>query len=341
MEDFDWDRFWRGFGNFVETWRPLLVVIATIVLALLANVVLRAIIRRAVDRIVRGAKRKSGSDDTQVIAASPLAAARLVQRTRALGSLLGNVVTATITIFAILTIVFTLLPDASGALSLITAAVGAGLGFGAQNIVKDILNGVFIVVEDQVGVGDVIDTGFATGVVENVGIRVTEVRDVNGTLWFVRNGEILRIGNMSQGWARVIIDLAVPYDSDVDAVQQRMLETAKALAGEIRWKPLIIETPELWGIESISAEALIVRIVVKTRPGDKDTVARELRVRLKRALDAMDVRLPSLNTVVLSGFEGATSVRGARTPKTQPVPTPVSAKPRRRITAPTDGDRHE
>src|SRR5690606_11478672 len=102
----------------------------------------------------------------------------------------------------------------------LSAAVGAGLGFGAQNIVKDVLNGIFIVAEDQIGIGDVVDVGLVTGVVEYVSVRITHVRDVNGTLWYVRNGEILRIGNMSQGWSRVVLDLSLPSDVDVDEVEQ-------------------------------------------------------------------------------------------------------------------------
>jgi small conductance mechanosensitive channel len=176
-----------------------------------------------------------------------------------------------------------------------------------------------MVSEDQLGVGDVVDLGFATGVVEGVGIRITQVRDVNGTLWFVRNGEILRVGNMSQGWARVIIDLAVPYEADVDAVQDRILLTAVDMASNTKWKPRILEKPEIWGIESISSEAVIVRLVVKTASASKDDVARELRSRLKRALDEMGVRLPALNSIILTGYDGATSVKGARPPKTKPV----------------------
>ena len=172
--------------------------------------------------------------------------------------------------------------------------------------------------------GDVVDLGPATGVVEAVGIRITQVRDVNGTLWFVRNGEILRVGNLSQGWARVIIDLSVPYESDVDEVQSRMLDTAVALRDESKWKRLIIERPEIWGIESVSADAIVVRLVVKTRAGSKDDVARELRARLKRALDDMGVKGPKLNSIVLSGYEGAASVRGARPPKTANLPVALA-----------------
>ncbi|MCU1569671.1 MAG: mechanosensitive ion channel protein MscS [Naasia sp.] len=309
----NWDLFWKIWGI------PINVVVI-IVVAVLLRLVLHFVIRRVVERIVHGVKKRQRVEETQALHATPLTAVRLVQRARTLGSVLGNVVTVTITIVALLLIITAINPAITGAFSLITAALGAGLGFGAQNIVKDVLNGLFMVAEDQLGVGDVVDTGQATGVVEDVGIRSTQVRDVNGTLWYVRNGEILRVGNMSQGWARVIVDLAIPYDADIDAVEQRMLATATELVDEEKWRMTILERPEIWGLESISSEALVIRMVIKTRTSAKDDVARELRMRLKRALDEMEVKLPSLNTVVLSGFEGAASVKGAR-----PGPVPVEA----------------
>ena len=292
-----------------------------IVGAVILRTVLKFVIKRVAERIVSGVKKKQGELDTEVLLTSPLAAVRVVQRTRTLGSVLSNIVTALIVISALLLIVNETIPNATAAFALITAALGAGLGFGAQNVVKDVLNGLFIVGEDQLGVGDVVDTGFATGVVEGVDIRTTQIRDVNGTLWFVRNGEILRIGNMSQGWARVIIDLAVPYDTDVEAVQDRILATAVDMATNTKWKTRILEKPQIWGIESITSEAVIVRLVVKTVAQSKDDVARELRGRLKRALDDMGVKLPALNSVILTGAQGATSVRGAKPPRTRPVPT--------------------
>jgi len=320
MTDNDWTVFWDG------PWGTLVTVVAVVVGAVVLRVILQFTISRGVDRIVNGVKKKQGADDTMALqAASPLAAVRVVQRTRTLGSVLNNIVTAVIVILTVLILFNLLVPDATGAFALITAALGAGLGFGAQNIIKDILNGLFMVAEDQLGVGDVVDLGPATGVVEAVNIRITQVRDVNGTLWYVRNGEILRVGNMSQGWSRVIIDLAVPYDADVVAVQARMLATANALASDAKWRSRILEKPEIWGIESISAEAIVVRLVVKTRSNAKDDVARELRSQLKHSLDEMGVRLPALNSIVLSGYEGAASVKGARPPKTKPIPTSPAA----------------
>ena len=314
----DWNAIWQNLKDFNGEWH-LFTVVVILVGALILRGALLFAIRRVVNRIVTGAKKKQNVEDTQALMMSPLAAVRIVQRTRTLGSVLGNIVTALIVITTVLILFTITVPQATGAFALITAALGAGLGFGAQNVVKDVLNGLFMVSEDQLGVGDVVDLGFATGVVEGVGIRITTVRDVNGTLWFVRNGEILRVGNMSQGWARAIIDLAVPYEADVEAVQDTILATAVDMASNMKWKSRILEKPEIWGIESISAEAVIVRLVVKTASSAKDDVARELRARLKRALDEIGVRLPALNSIVLSGYDGAGSVKGARPPKTKPV----------------------
>ena len=227
-------------------------VVAIIAGCVLIALLLRVVIRRVVHRIVDSAKNKAAVDDTQALERSPLADMRLVQRTRTLGTILQNIVNVMLVVIAIVLVVNHLAPTLLGSLTLLTAAVGAGLGFGAQNIVKDVLNGMFIVAEDQIGIGDVVDLGLASGVVEYVSVRITQVRDVNGTLWYVRNGEVLRIGNMSQGWARAIIDLGVPVDADLEKVEQIMLDTAQALAKDPKWRTRIIEKPELWGLESVS-----------------------------------------------------------------------------------------
>jgi small conductance mechanosensitive channel len=317
--------FWTNVQSFIGTYQVPITAVAIILGAIIIRLILLFLVRRLVDQVVSGVKKKHGATDTQALVASPIAAVRIVQRTRTIGSVLTNVINISIVVISLLLLVTTLFPTVLGSLALLTAALGAGLGFGAQNIVKDVLNGLFMVFEDQLGVGDVVDLGPATGVVESVGVRITQVRDVNGTLWFVRNGEILRVGNMSQGWSRVIIDLAIPYDADIDVVQEKMLDTAVEMSTSTKWRSRIMEKPEIWGLESISAEALVIRLVVKTRTSAKDDVARELRMRLKRTLDELDVTLPSLNSVILTGFEGAASVKGARPPKTTPTPAQPSA----------------
>lgn len=316
---FDWTAFWAGVGTFLNAWEPLVRVVSVLVIAFIANGVLRYMIRRVVDRVVNGAKKRHGVQDTQALIASPLAAARLVQRARALGSVFTNAVTSMIVILVILLLVSILFPNATAAFALISAALGAGLGFGAQNVVKDVLNGIFMVAEDQLGVGDTVDLGLATGTVEEVGLRVTKVRSTDGVLWFVRNGEILRTGNYSQGWARVIIDLPAPYSADIAEIQHTLLQTAETLANSAAWKPKIIEKPEIWGVESISAEAIVIRLAMKTRPEEQWDVARELRIRLKHAMDEINVNLPVLNRVVIDD-------RGA-TPKPKPNQQPSKAKP--------------
>ena len=310
MTPIDLTAFWAMIATFYEGGGWPFQALVIIVVAVLIRVVLQFVIRRVVNRIVNGVKKKQGAEDTQALQNSPLAAVRIVQRTRTLGSVLNNILTTVIIIVSVLLIVTAINANLTGAFSLITAALGAGLGFGAQNIVKDIFNGLFMVAEDQLGVGDVVDLGSATGVVENVGIRVTQVRDVNGTLWYVRNGEILRVGNMSQGWARVILDLAVPYDSDIDAVQERMLTTAADLASDAKWRSRVLEKPEIWGLESISAEALVIRMVVKTRSTAKDDVARELRMRLKRSLDDLGVSCQRSTPSCSADTKGRTRSRG-------------------------------
>ncbi|TFC95770.1 MULTISPECIES: mechanosensitive ion channel domain-containing protein [Cryobacterium] len=316
----DFDAIWLELTNFfsIILWLKVINIVAIIVGALVIRWVLRFVIDRVVQQIVTGVKKTQNVEDTQALSVSPLAAVRVVQRTRTLGSVLSNIINVTLLIVTILLIVNTANSEILGSFALLTAALGAGLGFGAQNIVKDILNGLFMVVEDQIGVGDVVDVGFASGVVETVGIRVTQVRDVDGTLWFVRNGEILRVGNMSQGWARVIIDLAIPYASDVEAVQNELLRVAKALASSRKWRSVILEKPEIWGLESISAEALVVRLVVKTRVAAKWDFARDLRLHLKKALDGLGIGLTPLNSVVMAGTDG--TVTAASAPGSEETP---------------------
>lgn len=294
--------FWSDVVQWLEGAGLTTLRVAGILLgALIVAWIARGVIRRVVNRIVHGAKSRANVDDTQALNRSPLAAVRLVQRTRTLGSILQNLLNIVLVIVTLILVVNTINPGILGSFALLTAALGAGLGFGAQNIVKDVLNGIFIVAEDQVGIGDVVDLGLATGTVEFVSVRITHVRSVDGTLWYVRNGEILRIGNMSQGWARAVIDFPVPPDSDIDRVEGAMLDTAKAMARDPEWRPRIIEQPEIWGLESVSGDALVIRLVMKVRPSTQWEVTRELNRRLKKTMDELAMHLPHANPVVITG----------------------------------------
>lgn len=294
----EWASFWAGIGSFLDHWRALLMVVAIVIGALLVRWLLLVVLRRSIERVVSGVKKSHNVEQTQELASAPLRAARIVQRTRTLGTVINSVLTVIVLGAAIVLILDVLGVPVLGILGA-AGVVAAGLAFGAQNLVKDILNGMFMVFEDQFGIGDIVDLGMASGTVENVGVRITSIRDVNGTLWHVRNGEILRVGNKSQGWARVIIDLPVPYHADLESVKDAILTTAKNLAADAQWRRKVLEAPEIWGVESITAEALVVRLVIKTRSADQWDVARELRLRLKLTLDDLGVTVPSLNRMIV------------------------------------------
>jgi small conductance mechanosensitive channel len=171
--------------------------------------------------------------------------------------------------------------------------VGVALGFGAQNVVRDFLAGFFILVEDQFGVGDIVDLSpEVAGTVEKVTMRSTRVRDVSGTVWHVPNGQVLRAGNKSQEWARALIDVEVAPDSDLGLVQHTIGEAAAEMATDLAWSYQILESPEVWGVEALTPGAVTIRLVVKTRPAAQFAVMRELRLRLKQALDEAGIEMP-------------------------------------------------
>jgi small conductance mechanosensitive channel len=158
--------------------------------------------------------------------------------------------------------------------------VGVALGFGAQNLIKDFIAGIGIILEDQYGVGDVVDLGEASGTVEAVGLRITRLRDVNGVVWYVRNGEILRVGNKSQGFAQVVIDMPVSHDTDLESARRAMQEVADAMYAEDEWAAVLLAEPESLGVEQITAEGVFLRLVVRSTNADQWRVGRELRMRL-------------------------------------------------------------
>jgi len=213
---------------------------------------------------------------------------RRKQRVRALGSILINA--SSVIIFAIAGVI--VLGDLGINLAPLLASagvVGIAVGFGAQNLVRDYLSGIFMMVEDQYGVGDVITIGDATGSVENVTLRITRMRDVNGIVWHIRNGAIEQVGNESQGWARAVIDFPVPYDPDLGVINTVLSEAAQALWDDPAWRAVMLEPPEVWGAQEISSEEVIMRIVVKTAPLRQWGVEREMRARVKAALDAAGI----------------------------------------------------
>ena len=281
------------FATVYANWGPAI----RIVLAIFAALVLRAVLQFSIRRLVKGValsvKKIEGNEH------SPVAQARLMQRTRTIASVLGNLATWGL-MFTVISVVLSEAGVSPGAIFAGAGILGAGLGFGAQSLVRDLISGLFIVFEDQYGVGDSVDLGQASGVVESVGLRVTQVRDLEGTLWFVRNGEIVRVGNQSQGWARVVIDVALEYNTNIEKAQEALTRAAKSLTN----KKSLIGPAEVWGINALSGEQVIVRLVQKTKPEDKDTLARELRKLVKAELDKSKIKLATGQNSIFVNLKG-------------------------------------
>jgi moderate conductance mechanosensitive channel len=219
-----------------------------------------------------------------------LVSGRRVQRAETMGSLLKSVTSILIfTVTAITAIAEVGYPV--GPLIASAGVAGVALGFGAQSLVKDFLSGIFMIFEDQYGVGDVVDLGEATGTVESVGLRVTRLRDVAGTVWYVRNGEILRVGNQSQNWARTVLDIPVALDQDLTRVQEVLRDVAHDLWDDDDYRHVIIEEPSVWGIQDLTPNWVVVRVTLKTAPLEQWAVAREMRQRVKIRFDHEGIAL--------------------------------------------------
>jgi small-conductance mechanosensitive channel len=170
--------------------------------------------------------------------------------------------------------------------------VGVAIGFGAQNLVRDFLSGIFMLMEDQYGVGDVIDAGPATGTVESIGLRSTRIRDVNGTVWHLPNGHIERIGNKSQLWSRALLDIDVSYQTDIAHATDVIKRTAQTMCEDPDFAEAVLSEPEVWGVENLGVDSVSIRLVLKTAPNDQFKVTRELRARIKAAFDEAGIEIP-------------------------------------------------
>jgi moderate conductance mechanosensitive channel len=269
----------------------------------LLAVILRAAAHRMIGRIT--ARARDEADGVPDRARGPFRERRR-QRANALSSILGNA--ASVTIFSVALV--TILGDLGLNLAPVLASagvLGVAIGFGAQNLVKDFLAGIFMLLEDQYGVGDVIDISTVTGTVEAVSLRITRLRDVNGVVWYIRNGTIKLAGNESQGWARAVVDFPVAYDRDVGRVRELMRDAAVQLWQEPSFSGLILEEPEVWGIQEVSSAGLLMRVTAKTVPLRQWEVARELRERLKRAVDVPDIAIPAARAAMPQAGPAASS----------------------------------
>ncbi|HWO50017.1 MAG TPA: mechanosensitive ion channel family protein [Ornithinibacter sp.] len=271
-------------------------ILVTIVLAALAIAVLHRLIDRVVATMTSKSARRlaeSGRAGRVLASATGMANERQHQRVETVGSLLRSIVTFVVVTLAVLTIM-ALVGIPLGPLLASAGVAGVALGIGAQSLVKDFLSGIFMIMEDQYGVGDVIDTGEAIGTVEEVTLRITRLRDANGITWYVRNGEIIRVGNRSQGYSTAIVDMPVSYAESVERVVGVIRDTATAMGQDPDWEDKFVEEPQVLGVESIVGMTMTIRTIAQCVPGENFAVQREMRERLKAALDAAEVQAPPL-----------------------------------------------
>jgi moderate conductance mechanosensitive channel len=277
---------WLAESSYWVLVKPLLIL-----LVLVLAFVIRWMIHRTIDRLIRHTIGESSDSGFSLLrplrnrmpTALILAPERREQRARALGSVLRSISSAVVFTVALMIILGEIGVEL-GPLLASAGVAGLAIGFGAQNLVKDFLAGLFMLLEDQYGVGDVVDVGDVTGTVESVGLRITTLRDAKGVLWYVRNGEIVRVGNKSQGWALVIVDVPVGFVS-VDEAAEVLRTAAAALGDDPEFHDDIIGAPEVLGVEQITADGAVLRTTVKTASDAQWRVGRELRRRLSEALE--------------------------------------------------------
>jgi len=307
-------------GPVTQVLRILFVVVVALVVRAVANRVINRLTERAATTTlpvaaIRPAIRRRRAaappppEDTAALSAAAVAAAgteRHEQRARALGSILRSGVSIVVFGIAALTILGDLGVNLTPLL-LSTTVLGVALGFGAQNLVRDYLSGILMLVEDHYGVGDTINTKDATGTVEAMTLLTTRLRDVNGVVWHIRNGTIDSVGNESQGWSRAVIDYPVPYEEDLTRIRALMEQAANSMFRERGWRKLMLEKPEVWGAQELSGKEVTMRIVAKTAPMRQWEVARELRARVKAALDAAGVVPAGPDTIVITAPPSASA----------------------------------
>lgn len=293
---------------------------AKMLLILLLAWIAARIAKRGIRRFTRGLGNVR-ADVTSAIDKSPgtllrtstAATERATQRAETVGALLGSVASFIIWTVGVL-MLFSELGLDLGPLLAGAGIVGIALGFGAQNLVKDFLSGIFMLIEDQYGVGDVIDAGPASGTVEGVSLRTTRLRDVEGNVWHIPNGTISRVANKSQQWSRALLDVQVSYGTDTEQAVAVIKRVADDTWRDPKWAESIVEEPEVWGVEDLAADGVTIRLVVKTKPLMQWKVQRELRRRIKETFDAEGIEIPFPQRVVwhreLAGVAATSHVGG-------------------------------
>ncbi|MFJ5773416.1 mechanosensitive ion channel family protein [Streptomyces sp. NPDC093094] len=273
-----------------QNWSTWLAIGLRVLLIVVIAAVLRVVVRRAITKLIDRMNRTAQAVDGTAIGGLLVNVERRRQRSQAIGSVLRSVasflILGTGALMVLSTFEINLAPLLASA-----GVAGVAIGFGARNLVTDFLSGVFMILEDQYGVGDQIDAGVASGEVVEVGLRVTKLRGVNGEIWYVRNGEVKRVGNLSQGWATAGVDVTVRTTEDLHRVKTLLNEVGEKMSKEEPWNELLWGPVEVLGLDSVLLDSMVVRVSAKTMPGKALTIERELRWRIKQAFDSEGIRI--------------------------------------------------
>lgn len=285
-----------------DNWEAWLSAGLRILLIVVIALVLRSMVRRTITRLISRMNRSA--EESHALGGLLVNAERRRQRSEAIGSVLRSVSSFLVLGTAALT-VLSVFNISLGPLLASAGVAGVALGFGARNLVTDVLTGMFILLEDQYGVGDRIDAGAATGVVMEIGLRVTKLRGDDGEIWYVRNGEIRRVGNLSQGWATAAVDVQVRSEEPLEKVREVIESVGRELAAASPWDEKLWDRVEVLGLESVTLEAMVLRVQAKVMPGEAKPVERELRWRVKEALGARGIQMVDEEALALERTVGA------------------------------------
>ncbi|MFG3258050.1 mechanosensitive ion channel family protein [Streptomyces sp. NPDC048172] len=286
-------------GWLEENWADWLAAGLRIIFIIVVAVVLRYVIRRAITKLItRMNSRAEIVDSGNALRGLLVNSERRRQRSEAIGSVLRNAASFIILGTAALTVLSGLGINL-GPLLASAGVAGVALGFGARNLVQDLLAGMFMLLEDQYGVGDRVDVGEASGVVLEIGLRVTQLRGDGGEIWYIRNGEIKRVGNLSQGWAMAMIDVRVRASEDMEEVRSVILSAGEEMAHDSPWDEILWEPVEVLGLDEVTLDSMVLRVSAKTMATKSLGVERELRWRVKRALDQRGIRIVDEESLTL------------------------------------------
>ncbi|MFI8276420.1 mechanosensitive ion channel family protein [Streptomyces sp. NPDC085929] len=324
-----------------ENWAGWLYLSLKILLILVIAAALRSLVRKSLTKLITRMNRGAEAVEGMALGGLLVNAERRRQRSEAIGSVLRSVASFLILGTAGL-MVLGALGINLGPLLASAGVAGVAIGFGARNLVTDFLSGVFMILEDQYGVGDKIDAGVASGEVVEVGLRVTKLRGDNGEIWYVRNGEIKRIGNLSQGWATAGVTVQVKPSESLARVREVVKHVADGLAKESPWDERLWGPVEVLGLDEVLLASMTVKISAKTMPGQQFAVERELRWRIKEAFDDADIRIigglpaadgeadeaPADPSAAVAPPSALANPASPQSLATAPIPAPAAGTPR-------------